>query len=127
MARVNEIREQLANYLAGELSRPEFEDWLVKNSWNIHQAPEAVDAKSLVHSIELRLAEFSSGHLTEEGLRKELLPFVTSINASVIFENATINTPMGLDVKWLDVGAILFADPGHKESSVVFELSPLHQ
>jgi hypothetical protein len=126
MSKLNEIREQLANYLAGEISRPEFEDWFVQSSWNIHQSDEP-DAKNLVHCIELRLAEFSSGHLTEQGLRKELLPFVTSINTSIVFDNATINTPMGLDVKWLEVGAILFGDPENIKSSVEFELALLRQ
>jgi len=128
MGKLNEIREQLANYLAGQVPRPEFEDWFVKNSWNIHQDRDAVEVKNLVHCIELRLAEFSSGHLTEEGLRKELVPFVTEINTSMVFDNAIINNPIvGLATKWLEVGAILFADPGHKESSVVFELAPLRR
>lgn len=122
MTKLNEIREKLANYLAGKLSRPDFEDWFVQNSWNIHKSnePEIIETKSLVHCIELRLAEFSSGHLTEQGLRKELLPFVTSISNSIIFGNATINTPIGLDVKWLEVEKILFADPAHRESLMVF-------
>lgn len=119
MLEVNDIRKNLANYLAKKISLSEFEDWFVQNSWDSQKAGN-LELRELVHTIELRLSEFSSGHLTEQGLYKELLPFVTSISTSVLFGNVPINTPMGMDIKWLEVGRILFADPAHRESSVVF-------
>ena len=122
MLEVNDIRKNLANYLAKKISLSEFEDWFVQNSWD-SQKTGNLELRELVHTIELRLSEFSSGHLTEQELREELLPFVTLISTSVIFGNAAINTPMGMDIKWLEVRRILFADPSdpaRKESSVVF-------
>lgn len=78
----SEIRDRLARYLAKEIPLEEFEDWFVQQSWNMHQgSPEA--AQMLASAIELRLAEHSSGHLTEEELQQELRSFVTSYVKSV--------------------------------------------
>lgn len=49
----------------------EFEDWLVVHSWNMHQDSDEA-ARRLVGAIELRLAEYSDEHLTDEGLEREL-------------------------------------------------------
>ena len=73
----NQIRERLARYLLGEISLDEFEDWLVERSWNMHLDSDET-AQKLAAAIELRLAEHSSGHLSNDGLRKELLPMVTA-------------------------------------------------
>jgi hypothetical protein len=72
-----QIREQLARYLRRELSLDEFEDWVVQRSWNMH-LDSGDDAQKLASAIELRLAEYSSGHFDEDSLRKDLLPFVTN-------------------------------------------------
>ena len=122
MVEVNEVRQKLADYLslAKKLPLADFEDWFVRNSWDVHKANNP-ELRELVHSIELRLSEFSSGHLSEQALRKELTPFVTSIRTSVIFgQNANLNAPVASDIRWLEVGEILFAAPARKESSAVF-------
>lgn len=49
----------------------DLEDWLASASWNMHKHV-AADVQKFVGAIELRLAEFSSGHLDDEGLRDEL-------------------------------------------------------
>lgn len=53
----------------------EFEDWLVVQSWNMHRDSDAA-ARRLAGAIELRLAEYSDGHLTDEGLERELKGFL---------------------------------------------------
>lgn len=70
------IREQLARYLAGEISLPEFQEWFVPRAWNIEKqgSPAAGD---LAHEVELRLAEFSNGDWTEDELKSKLRPLVT--------------------------------------------------
>jgi hypothetical protein len=68
----NQIRERVARYLVGEISLDELEDWLVERSWNMHRDSDEA-AQKLAAAIELRLAEHSSGHLSDDGLRKELL------------------------------------------------------
>lgn len=71
------IREQLARYLAGKIPLSGFQDWFIPQAWNIEGRadPLVVD---LVHRIELRLAEYSSGHRIEDELKRALQPLVTS-------------------------------------------------
>lgn len=70
-----EIHERLVGYLAHETTLSEFEDWFVHATWDrvARETPETAD---LIGEIELRLAEYSSGHRTEAGLRQFLLPLV---------------------------------------------------
>lgn len=77
-----EIRKRLIQLLLGKISLDVFEDWLVRESWNMHQAADK-GTLDLVSALELRLAEHSSGHLTEEGLRQELRSFVQNYSATI--------------------------------------------
>ena len=65
------ILEQLYRYLGNQISLDEFEDWFVQASWNAHREMDPVAFK-LVSAIELKLAEHSSGHLSETDLQEEL-------------------------------------------------------
>lgn len=72
------IREQLADYMAGKLSLREFEDWFFPETWDIDEIENADNQTStnlanLVYGIKLRLAEFSHGDWTEVELRSMLL------------------------------------------------------
>jgi len=80
----HQIRQWLARFLHGEVSLDQFEDWLVGRSWNMHRDSDEA-AQKLASAIELRLAEYSSGHLNDEQLRNELLPFATNYSAIVHF------------------------------------------
>lgn len=86
---INEIRDQVANYLAQKLSLEEFEDWIVQNTWNIHQSSDE-SCKKLAYAIEGKLAEYSSGDIAEESLRKELAPLVASYTPQLAVEWASI-------------------------------------
>jgi hypothetical protein len=66
-----QIREILIRHLRGEISLDEFEDWIVEHSWNMH-LDSAKGAQEVVSAIELRLAEYSSGHLDYNDLRHDL-------------------------------------------------------
>jgi hypothetical protein len=68
------IRNHLVSYVAGELSLEAFTSWLVSASWDIAGAGDE-DAAQLAYSIELALAEHSSGLLTDDELRAELQRF----------------------------------------------------
>jgi hypothetical protein len=90
----SQIRAKLARYLHGEIALSHFEDWLVQESWNMH-ADSDEGAQALVAAIELRLAEYSSEHLDEMGLRAELAPFVAQDNVNEpIFHNGHGSTVM---------------------------------
>lgn len=72
-----EIREKIGRFLSKEMSLDRFEDWLVQRSWNMHKDSEEA-AQKLASAIELRLAEFSNGHLDECALRDELRALVNT-------------------------------------------------
>ena len=75
MVNETEIRGQLARYLVGEIPLDQFEEWLVQGSWDAHLDSEG-SAQELAYNVELKLAEFSSGHLSEEELRRGLRPLL---------------------------------------------------
>ena len=80
----SQIREHLADYLGGELSYHEFEDWLIQDSWNMHQdSPE--DAQDLVSDINLLIYEYLDGHIDEEKLKAALRPFVENYSTKLFF------------------------------------------
>lgn len=70
------IREQVAKYLAGQIPLSAFQDWFIPKAWNIDKGGDPLVA-DLVHGIELRLAEYSSEHWTEDELKRRLQPFLT--------------------------------------------------
>lgn len=69
------IRERLASYLAGEISRREFEEWFIPATWNKAHERNPVTAH-LIGDIDLRLAEFSNGDWTEDELCEQLRPLI---------------------------------------------------
>lgn len=77
-----EIRKELARFLSNEIPLEEFEDWLVSRSWDMHQDSFGA-AQKLASAIELRLAEYSSDHLSPKELRNELMPYATDINVLI--------------------------------------------
>ncbi len=81
----NQIREKIGRYLRSELSLDQFEEWLVERSWNMHRDSDEA-AQKLASAVELRLAEYSSGHLDDAQLRDELRQFVTNYSLHFSFD-----------------------------------------
>ncbi len=71
-----QLRLHLIKLIEGKLTLDEFEDQFVSASWNMHQ-DSSTSATALASAVELRLAEHSSGHLSESELRKELSGLVS--------------------------------------------------
>lgn len=71
MISASQIRNELALSLAGPLPLDEFEDWFVQNTWNIQKTGSKA-AEVLTFEIEELLSEYTSGHISEDKLRKEL-------------------------------------------------------
>lgn len=65
------IHEQLAKYLADEISLNDFEDWFFPETWDIDQTND-VNLLNLVYSVKLRLAEFSNQDWTKDEFRSLL-------------------------------------------------------
>ena len=83
----SQIRSKLGRFLVNEITLDQFEDWLVQRSWNM-QNDSSESAQRLASAIELRLAEYSSGHLEEQAMREELRPFVSNYVFRVSFGDA---------------------------------------
>ncbi len=80
MVRASEIRSRVADWLQGALALEDLEEWFARNTWDVHQWGDR-DVVALVHEIELRLSEHSSGHLPEKQMADELRKFVQEYSA----------------------------------------------
>lgn len=65
------MQRYLANYLSGEISLSQFRDWFDVETWDLDMQPDTPLAQ-VVGETELRLAEFTNGHRTEDDLRYHL-------------------------------------------------------
>ena len=84
MTSVQEIREELAKFLAHAQTLDALNEWLGRNTWNIHR--EDASVRDLVGAIELRLAEFSDGHCEENELREHLTALLPNREFTISFD-----------------------------------------
>jgi hypothetical protein len=68
---LSDIRDHLRRYLSHEISLDEFRKWFDVETWDIIDKCPTV-TQQLAGEIELRIAEFTNGHRTEEELRNLL-------------------------------------------------------
>jgi hypothetical protein len=71
MVSASQIRNELAFYLAGIISLDDFQDWVVLRTWNVSNSGSKA-AEVLTFAIEESLSEYTSEHIPENELRKEL-------------------------------------------------------
>jgi hypothetical protein len=90
MVSASQIREEISQLLADKVDLDSFEDWIVRNTWNIHLSGSSA-AENLAFAVEESLSEYSSGHITIEDLREELKTLVESEN--IILEIVDIKQP----------------------------------
>ncbi len=70
---LSDIRDHLRRYLNREITLAEFRDWFDAETWDIiDKCPAAT--QQLAGEIELRIAEFTNGHRTEDDLRAMFSP-----------------------------------------------------
>lgn len=72
---VHEIQFHLSRYLSNARTLAEFRNWFDDETWGLAAEPDS-PARRLAGEIELRVAEFTGGHLTEDDLRRLLMPLV---------------------------------------------------
>lgn len=77
----NEILDHLAKYLAGDTSLYEFSGWLSPIVWDIEERHDP-EAEDLAYAVFHRMAEQSSGYITEDRLRRLLRPLLTPAPAT---------------------------------------------
>lgn len=75
-----ELRDHLTRYLAGEIGLQAFQEWFVPSFWNL-PTPEV--APMAARAVELALAEYTGGHLSEDELRDQLRPLVRTLSVQV--------------------------------------------
>jgi hypothetical protein len=110
-----EIREQLARYIAGDISLGAFREWFSPRAWNIDQRADASTAR-VVHEIDLMLAEFDHGDWTEEEVKRLLNPLVIE-NTSIYFHAAP----------WVQVSTSSVLGSQPTDSTKYFGVRPLFQ
>ena len=84
----DDIRDKAADLLAYKVDLDEFEDWLVRESWNVHRDPDAAAAAPLAYKIELLLSELSGGYRDEYQFMSSLVRLLQEEWAS--FEVVTL-------------------------------------
>jgi hypothetical protein len=70
------LRSHLADYLDGTRSLSEFRDWFDVETWGVASEPDSL-VRQTAGEIELRIAEFTNGHLSEQELQKLLRPLAS--------------------------------------------------
>jgi hypothetical protein len=72
---LREIRTHLGRYLSGKSSLRQLREWFDVETWGLAAEPDS-PVRQLAGEIELRLAEFTNGHLSETELRALLQPLL---------------------------------------------------
>jgi hypothetical protein len=85
-----EIADRLSRYVAGQIELSEFHNWIIPATWDIDAEPEQV--KSVVHRVQLLLAEFSNGDRTEEDLRSCLWGVLNRSSVMVVVGTTEIGS-----------------------------------
>ena len=79
----SQIRDKVNELSENKIDMDAFEDWLVSQSWNMHRDSDET-AQRLASAIELRLSEFSAGHLSELQFKEEVRGLLPA-NSGIIF------------------------------------------
>jgi hypothetical protein len=76
---LEELQTQLSRYLENRISLDEFRDWFDDETWGLAAEPDSA-LRRMAGKIELRVAEFTNGHLTEDELRDLFRPLVPVVD-----------------------------------------------
>ncbi len=71
------IQDQAISFLTGEISLPDFQDWLVGATWNVEERGEP-HATDMAYDIKLALAEHSRGDISLAELHKRVSEVVAT-------------------------------------------------
>lgn len=69
------IRTQLGRYLSGKSSLEQFRKWFDVETWGLAAESDS-PTRQIAGEIELHIAEFTNGHLSESELRAVLQPLL---------------------------------------------------
>lgn len=71
----DQIRDWLTRYVNREITLDALDAWLTPATWDLNPSVDPV-ADALASRVQLRIAEFSNGDLTEDELRADLAALV---------------------------------------------------
>jgi hypothetical protein len=124
MITVDQIRSAVQQVILSKISLDDFDEWLTKASWNMHKDSK-VEAVRMVGNIELMLAEFDSGDLSERDLRKAFQRMAATF---VCETEVSVWTSAMSNVQCLilpSVWSVASDKPHEAESSYILRLQPL--
>src|ERR1700736_6735989 len=107
-----DIRERLVAYLTGEIGLRDFRAWYVPTAWNVNTRRHG-PIEDLVNEIDLRLAEFTNGHWSEDELRNVLRPLAQDYRGMIVLTHngdATPDPPFSVVSRSEAAGALIPAD-----------------
>lgn len=93
MVSASQIREKIVDFLSAEIHLDDFEDWIVQNTWNVHQSG-SLAAEDLTFSVEEALSEYSRSVLEYHELTKALENLVGEENHSIDVATAPPTEPI---------------------------------
>jgi len=74
-ALLSELQQHLLNYLNGQTTLRQFEEWFVPATWDVQDTdnPQLIETRN---AIDARIAEYTNGDWSEDELRNFLRPYV---------------------------------------------------
>ena len=120
MVTAQEIRQAVARFVAN-VNLDAFEDWVALHTWNVARDSDAT-TRVLVADVELRLSEYSDGHLPLEQMLAEFREIATGMpvmNVRIVHGDIA-NRAASSGTSVIPAGAPAVVEMGGKW----FELSP---
>jgi hypothetical protein len=82
------LKAHIAEYAVGDSTLQSFQEWFIPWAWAL--AGTGSEAEDLANEVELRLAEFTNGHLSESSLKDALLNYMGNVRRVFFGETALI-------------------------------------
>ena len=93
------------SFLSNDIDLDSLDEWIAQKSWNMHLDSEP-SAQALASAVELRLAEYSSGHLPIEQLKSELRSLLVPFEINIEKLPSKGRAESSMDVKIVDAGEL---------------------
>ena len=89
-ALLSELQQHLLNYLNGQTTLRQFEEWFVPATWDVQDTdnPQLIETRN---AIDARIAEYTNGDWSEGELRNFLRPYVET--KVIAFPSNASSTP----------------------------------
>jgi hypothetical protein len=100
MLESQELSERLADCSRGSLSLGDFEDWFVRNSWNVHQSQDD-NLIQAAFAIEELLSAEADARIDSATLLCRFYQLTLLLDADLVFaKTGSISKPQKITVEW---------------------------